>query len=378
MNPSKRIPELDATRGFALLGILIVNIFVFHAPIHFYQEFYSRFNDFQSTFVELTVSLLGGKFLFIFAFLFGYGISIQKDYLKAKFKLYFTKRMMVLLILGLLHVLLLWFGDILFLYALLGLIMIRLYNLSEKAKNVISLFCIFFPSLYYLILTLFDCQIFQINSHVDFKNYFLIYQNGNYNDIFKIRVNEFLVYLPNNIIWNATKTLGLFLVGNYFYQKSIITKVKNRIKKYLVLSCLFILIGILWNFSKADFFEKFDLQSYPLWRPLLIAINIFFETLLGFGYLIILIIAFKKFCKLTQLFANAGRLALTNYIMQSIICVLIFNGFGLKYYGKLLPFELLIIAISVYIFQLFLSSLYLNRYEIGPLELMWRKLSTNY
>ncbi|MGB0431634.1 MAG: DUF418 domain-containing protein, partial [Bacteroidia bacterium] len=68
----KRIEEIDALRGFALFGILVVNLFVFHAPYSYYSEFYGAFTGIEASVVNLVITYFGGKFLFIFAFLFGY------------------------------------------------------------------------------------------------------------------------------------------------------------------------------------------------------------------------------------------------------------------------------------------------------------------
>ena len=120
-----RIVSIDALRGFALFGILVVNIFVFHAPYAHYGPFYMQFPEEEMMILQLMIALFAGKFMFLFAFLFGYGcwLQYQKYENYFAFRSFWTRRMLILAGFGLLHVLLFSFGDILLPYALLGLLL---------------------------------------------------------------------------------------------------------------------------------------------------------------------------------------------------------------------------------------------------------------
>ena len=95
-----------------------------------------------------------------------------------------------------------------------------------------------------------------------------------------------------------------------------------------------------WEFSKVDFFSNFDLEKTPIYRPLLIAINVIFESFLGIGYIIGFITLFQKSTVIASVMAKTGRMALTNYIIQSLLCVLVFYSYGFGLYGKLNPSDL--------------------------------------
>ena len=100
-----RIYQIDALRGFALLGILVVNIFVFHAPYSHYSAFYLTFEGVEAAVVETIVTFFAGKFMFIYAFLFGYSFWLQfeKKGQEQLFKAYWYRRMLILAGFGILH-----------------------------------------------------------------------------------------------------------------------------------------------------------------------------------------------------------------------------------------------------------------------------------
>jgi len=370
----KRIHELDALRGIALFGILLVNIFVFHAPYSYYGEFYGAFEGIQKTTVDLVVEFAGGKFLFLFAFLFGYGIVLQMKSHADSFLPYFTKRMLVLFGFGTLHILLFWFGDILASYAVLGLILIPTLQLPDRVFLWLGLFFIFFRPLYYFGAVAFDWPLLGGDQQVELNEFISTFQNGSYIDIFQLRMSEFWGFMPENLVWYIPKTFGLFFIGMFAAKKDLFASIKKNPLKYTIISLLLIVASAIWIDHKMDVFTAFDLELQPIWRPLLIAINVTFETTLGFGYIFGFILIFQNVQWLTQLLAKTGRMALTNYIIQSLICVFIFYGYGFGYYGQLNPTDLVIIAIVIFAFSIIFSTFWLKNRNMGPLEHLWRKL----
>ncbi len=369
----KRIPELDALRGIALFGILLVNVFVFHAPLAYYGEFYGTFEGAQADIVDLVVEFAGGKFLFIFAFLFGYGIVLQSGSRKQGFDGYFIKRMLVLLLFGVLHTLLFWFGDILAAYALLGLLMLPFIKLPDRLILTLGIFFLLFRPLYYLGVVYFGWPMIHTDKLVELPEYISIFQKGNYWSIFQFRMKEVIAFIPENLVWYLPKTYGLFFIGVYTARGDLFARIKQSQAKFIVVSLLFVLLPIFWTAIKMDVFSAVDLEETPFWRPALIGVNVTFETLLGFGYIFGFTLLFQKSEVLTTIFAKAGRMALTNYILQSLVCVFIFYGFGLGYYGKLLPSDLVLITIITFSFNLLFSWLYLKYRSQGPLEYVWRR-----
>jgi uncharacterized protein len=371
---SHRIYEIDALRGIALLGILLVNIFIFHAPYAYYGEFYGAFKGTQGMAVEAVVNFAGGKFLFIFAFLFGYGIAMQKQKNGAAFGSYHSKRMLVLLLFGIFHIVFFWFGDILASYALLGFLLLPIARLSDRAILILGIFFIFFRSVFYFIMVGFSWSMIDLGIPAELDQFITTFQSGTWKEIFVLRMKEFYTFTPENLVWFIPKTLGLFLVGFYCRNRKLVQYLKyNRIKA-LVLFILLMLLSVIWISIKLDFFSQFDLEANPIMRPVLIGVNVFFETAQGIGYIIGFLLLFQNSRIISKLFEATGRLALTNYIIQSLICVLLFYSYGLGLYTQLQPTDLIWISIAIYAFNIVFSHLYLKYYTYGPIEYLWRKM----
>lgn len=377
MNTSKtsrnRIRELDALRGIALFGILLVNIFVFHAPYSYYGEFYGAFEGIQATVVEAVVDFAGGKFLFIFAFLFGYGIALQKESNGDAFRSYHSKRMFVLLLFGLTHIVLFWFGDILASYALLGLLLLPIIRLPDRYILFAALFFLLFRPLYYFALVVFDWPLIDMGKAAPLEQFVSTFQEGSFYEIFLLRMKELSAFMPENLVWYIPKTFGLFLIGFYARNKRLTVQIKEKTGKYRWLFFSLLAISIVWIFLKYDVFALFDLEATPMARPFLIAINVLVETAQGMAYIIGFLLLFQKHLMLSKLFEATGRMALSNYILQSLVAVLIFYSYGFAAYSKLVPTDLLWISIAIYGFNIGFSQLYLKHHHYGPLEYLWRK-----
>lgn len=369
-----RVHELDALRGIALLGILIVNIFIFHAPYLHFSSFYGAFDGVQGEVVAAVTHFAAGKSLFIFAFLFGYGMAVQKQLKGMAFNAYHVKRMRVLLGVGILHIVLFWFGDILASYAILGGLMLLLIRLSDSRILGLGIFFILVRPLYYFVSICFELPHFEMEAPITMQTFMTTFQEGSYHEIFRLRMQEFYAFMPENIVWFLPKILGLFLIGFYAKNKSFITRItENPLKNWGIFIGL-IAVSLFWIIVKSEFFAKFDLEATPLMRPVLIGINVIFETAQGMAYIMGLILIFQKARVLTKLLAATGRMALTNYMMQSLICVGIFYSYGLGFYGKLRPSDLVWISIAIFTFNMWSSNWYLKTHSLGPLEYLWRQM----
>ena len=171
------------------------------------------------------------------------------------------------------------------------------------------------------------------------------------------------------------KTLGLFFIGIYASRQNIIQKIKQNTGVFLAICLVLISLSIVWEINKIDFFNTFDLEKMPIYRPILIAINVMFESFLGFGYIFGFIILFQNSRLISSVMAKTGRMALSNYILQSLFCVFIFYGYGLGFYGKLNPSDLVFIVVGIFMINILFSHLYLRKKKMGPLEYCWRKLT---
>lgn len=372
--PTNRVHELDALRGIALFGILLVNIFIFHAPYSYYSEFYGAFEGTQGLAVEAVINFASGKFLFIFAFLLGYGIAIQKQTNGKLFYARHIKRMLTLLVFGVIHILFFWFGDILTSYALIGLLLLPILRLPERFIFSIGVFLLLFSPVYYLGVVGFNWPLVEMGKPAELHEFIHKFQKGNFNEIFSLRMGEFYSFLPENLVWFIPKTMGLFLIGFYSGKKNFTAHIQQAPKKYLFTFITLLILSLTWIWLKLDFFAKFDLEINPWMRPFLIFINILFQTAQSITYIIGFLLLFQNNRGVLKLFVSTGRLALTNYFMQSLICVILFFGYGFGLYGKLLPTDLILISIVIFIFNSWFSKQYLRYNRYGPLEYLWRKM----
>lgn len=375
MNEHKsRDQSIDALRGFALFGILLVNVFVFHAPYAFYGQFYTAFQGLELLLVDLVVEFASGKFLFIFAFLFGYGFWLQQKSRGDQFPNYHFKRMMVLFVFGLIHTLLFWFGDILASYALLGLLLLLLLKLRMRLLLLLGIFLLYFRPFYYIGVALLDWPQVAVIQPVPLEEFISTFQSGTFMEIFELRMLESDAFIPESLVWYLPKTLGLMLLGFYSGHMQLFDKIRAEGRRVLLISSSLFLLFVCWYMVKADFFAGFDLKAQPAIRPLLIAINVSMETALGFAYVLGFAWIFDQSQQLRRLFALSGRMALSNYILQSVFCVGIFYSYGLGLYGKLQPSDLILITFLVFGINLLFSWFWLKRFKQGPLEYLWRKL----
>ncbi len=369
-----RIQELDALRGTALFGVLLVNIFVFHAPISYYGIFYGAFEGLQAVTVNLVVDYAAGKFLFIFAFLFGFGIILQAHSRAEAAVPYLTRRMLVLFLFGAMHILLFWFGDILASYGLLGLLVIPTIRWSKQSILALASFFIFFRPLYYLGAVAFSWPMLSLEQPAELEEFISVFSEGNYLEIFEMRMIEFVAFLPENLVWYMPKTLGVLFLGMYAARQSLFTRIREHKTSFLFAALLMIGLSAGWNFVKMDVFSQIDLKATPYWRPALMAINVLCETALSCGYILGFSILFQTLPNIARILAIVGRFALSNYILQSVICVLIFFGYGFGYYGKLRPTDLMLLSLVIFGFNLLISFVYSKYRRMGPLEQLWRRL----
>ena len=370
-----RIKQIDGLRGFALLGILIVNIFVFHAPYPHYSAFYGAFEGFEANIIEVVVFFFAGKFMFIYAFLFGYGFWLQreKQHNLKSFRAYWKRRMLVLAVFGGLHVLLLSFGDILLPYALLGLSLIYFSKLDNKRLFLCFLLIYLIPVYEFVLRILFTYPSVFMKPVVPLEEYIAINSSGQFLEQFKLRMNDYFSFQNEKLILYIPKELALFLLGIFAARMRLASKLNT---KKAIVFCVFALavMGSMYLF-RPQIIGLFDYEQSIFQRTILGLIIQSAEFFHGMFYVIGFFLLWKIpiiQCVL-QLFTYPGKLSLSNYIMQSAICVLIFSGF--HYYGQLKPSALILIALSIYLFQILFSFVWLRNYQFGPLEYLWRKLS---
>ncbi len=380
----KRIDLLDIYRGFAIFGIFVVNIIIMNSTFLNQDEFAKQWTSTIDQISEKVVQLFFyTKFFPIFSLLFGLGISMQAlkffDENKLSFS-FFGRRMLILFFFGIFHIIFLWSGDVLNLYAIIGLFTTLMIKRSNKLILMLSVLFIFFPFYNHFFEFLFNILNFQPEIYL--KNYTgetvnQIIKNGTYLEGMKLRLLEYLSNIPMLFGFLAPVAISMFLLGLYLGKNKIYNSLESfiqRIKKPMLL------ITIITNIYRITFLfvlvnrEIFKLENY---REIFIKIMVLSDVAMGLFYLwVIGWIYYNATWKNVLLpLKYVGRMALTNYIIQSIIGLILFSSIGFKLYETLSPSEAFMTAILVFIFQVIFSKIWLKHFKFGPLEWIWRCLT---
>ena len=393
MEKKERIYLIDGIRGFSLFGILLANLLIFQYGIFGMDELYNvdlKFLDHKAFMFSKVI--IEGSFMPIFTFLFGYSLIIMRDSLKRndlRVKWHLFRRSLLLIGLGLLHGIFLWEGDILTLYGMMGISLLIFVNRKAKTTLIwaIILSVIFVATLLLGSFVDYSDHDYKKDSTVgeeieeysesDWEAYIQetndIYANGTYSEIKKHRndSNPLTDKFDGSGIKKAVLSFllpvfigPLFLFGMYAAKIGSFTRPTEEKKKFILLTLIFIPIGLglkIYAFFFSDFYEASS--ATELGGPLLAVGYIF---LLGWIY------SLKKQPRILKGFESIGKMSLTNYLMQSLVCTTIFYGYGIGLFGKLGLFYGILLGILIYTFQMIASTYYLKKFNYGPIESLVR------
>lgn len=377
----KRIDLLDIYRGFAILGIFVVNITVMNSTYLNQDEFAKQWTSNIDQISEKILQLFFyTKFFPIFSLLFGLGISMQalklfeKDSLSFSF---FARRMFILFIFGALHIIFLWSGDVLNLYAILGLLTTLFIKKSNKLILILSAVFLFFPFYDQLFEYLFKLLNFHPETYLsDYTGETVnqIIKNGMYSQGIKLRLLEYLSNVPMLFGFLAPIALSMFLVGLYLGKNKVYESLNSFIEQIKRPILLATIITNIYRILFLFVLTKLEIYKVDILRTFLVKFMVISDVIMGLFYLWLIgwLWYNTKWTKFLSLLKYAGRMALTNYIMQSFIGLLLFSSVGLKLYETLSPFQTLLTAILVFVFQVTLSKIWLTYFKFGPLEWVWR------
>lgn len=375
---SQRINSLDILRGFALLGIVLVNSLGFNASFFNFGGFYGSLSDsFQQKFYNIFISLSADKFIFLFSFLFGYGIYLQYKKFNdnmLSFGSFFSRRMILLALFGLFHVVFLWAGDILLPYSIAGLIIFILRKLPTSAQILISLFFYFFISIWIVVsksITLPDAMTSACTECLEQAK--IIYSNGNYFEIMQLRLQEYISFRNINLFYYLPKIIGISLFGFAMSRLHFHQKIANNKGVWIIVLFVIATIStiVYFNYDKiVDFNSPYANAVFMFGYEFM---NLFVAS--TYMLFILLISSFSTPAKLLKPFGLMGRMSLTNYLTQSLILSVIFYGWGFGMFGQTEITKVLLIAIIVFAIQIIANVIWFKYYELGPMEKIWRRWS---
>ncbi len=377
----ERIEAIDILRGVAILGILIVYMQLFSMP---------EGSAVGGPAQLLIYFLAQEKFKALFSFLFGLGLAVQMmraDVRGAQFLPLYARRLGVLFLIGIAHFLLVWDGDILHDYALLGVALLLFRRSSPKTLLVGAGALLAIPMLFFG-LTTYSAITGHVNPPVKqwvaYENGTEVdgtvddvsdtYARGSYADMVALRASE----IPRDMSPDTDDAyvLALFLLGLYAGRRQIFHDVSANLPFIRRVQRWGLVIGIAGNTAFAaggSFAPSPTSVAQNVGRLCLVVAAP--ALMLFYASTIILLTQRETWRRRLAPLAAVGRTALSNYLLQSLICTTIFYSYGLALFGKVSPSLGLLLTITIFLIQIPLSVWWLRRFQFGPVEWLWRSLT---
>ena len=342
-----RYVPLDILRGLALFGVLLVNLLtIFRVSLFAHIAGTDLPDDAAGRIIStITAVFLEFKAFTLFSFLFGAGIAVQMERLSSRggATVFLLRRFLVLLAIGIVHLVLIWNGDILTLYAVSGLLAIPLLRLPNLAMAIAGVVLIWFSYVGTLPIHFPNMQALQ--KHALEAN--SVYAGGSYVEIFAFRWRETKEFMGPLLLLTLPQTLGLNLLGAAAWRSNLLTARRNLWLPTFLVSAAIGAAGSLLH------------------------IRLVANVSLAITYAAAVLLWIPK----APLLAAGGQMALTNYLAQSLVFCLIFYGYGLGQFGRLGVVTTTAGGIVFYLAQLIFSRWWLDRFQFGPVEWLWRSLT---
>lgn len=407
LSPTKaeqRIQALDIARGLALFGIFMVNVQLMVQPLHW--MFLGGGKDestLASVFHYITRIFFESKSYPLFSMLFGMGLVLMYDRAKARGRMFapvYIRRLALLLLFGMAHAFLLWYGDILIYYACFGVVVMWLARLKPRTMLIIAtvlvvLSAIWASGLGYLFAKIGEgaekpAQV-QVDGFEGFKAALFegkiqdgpanlawatgetdAIKNGPFTNAVFMR---FINWSSGTIFWMFIYAVfmhvpAMFLLGGAIMRSGMMSDQKSPWPRRFML--LGLLVGVPGSLLGV-YMSEVQGPNSPI-AGLSTGVVHLFGPMVSLGYIGLAIwLAKAKLCVwLIAAVAAAGRMALTNYICQSLLVAAYAQHWGMAAFGEVSRVGMVVIVASIYVFQLVFSVIWLRFFTMGPLEFLWR------
>jgi uncharacterized protein len=392
--PEDRIMSLDVLRGFALLGILVINIWLFALPRAgwFNPTLYGDFSGIDRAAWVVSHVFFERKFVTLFTFLFGAGIVLFTESKKRKsqpaLRLHF-RREFWLLIIGLGHAYLLWYGDVLVAYAVCGFVLVFVRTWRPRRLLALGVVLFAIPSVIYLVsgagYALADAGtqasieasiLAGTGADPSAINEEIAAYRGSWTEQLAYRMPIVASLQTTSFVLESAWIYGgLMTIGMALYKWGVLSNQRStRFYRRLLIGSgtaglSLILTGVWYR----------ELVGWETARVLLFAwqFNHWGSLLLALAYVagIALLCRAAADSRVTTALSAVGRTAFSNYLLQTVLATTIFYGHGLGLFGALSRAELLAVVVGIWAIQIPLSVAWLNRFQFGPLEWIWRTLT---
>jgi uncharacterized protein len=406
---SERVNSIDVLRGFALLGILPINILALALPWAAYENPNLAGGFAGMNYVAWLVCyvLFDHKMMTIFSMLFGAGLVLMSDRMTQKGAspaAFFYRRAAILLVIGLAHAYLIWEGDILVSYALCGMIVYPLRKLRPRTLIVVGLLAML-PSVWFArrdAAHLADArdaaqrvEAAEKKGETPIDADLLLAEEWE-GGFTASEIEEEIKTIREGSYWQLTRkrAADAFTIETVVFERKFISTISGR----MLLGMALMKLGIFSAQLSLGFYVILASLGYGLGLPLvgwgafrLMAndfdliymrgdgskFNDFGSLLVALGHVGVVVSLFKMGLA-SQLMARlgaVGRMALSNYLMQSLICTTLFYGYGFALFGALDRVQLLGVVCIIWALQLWYSPVWLKHIRFGPVEWLWRSLT---
>jgi uncharacterized protein len=387
---SERIETLDVLRGFALLGILAMNIRAMAAPFSAYMYPYALFDytGWSRAAYIFTSVVFDLKMMGLFSMLFGAGVLLYAakptESGKPPRGLWF-RRMFWLLVIGLVHAYLIWDGDILVPYALTGILLLWwVRRLPAKGLLVAAIVFLVIGAFLSIGHGVAFSSMPEADRAKELEMWMptrqqaqeqLAKMHGNYFEVVAGRALFVFMaqtmYFPLFFLWRVG---GMMMLGMALYKFGFLDG-RRPVRDYVTFAATFLPVGLFFGWWGTVVLENMRF-SMPA-RTVADVWNYTGSVLVSIGYAAVLILIVKAgvLGALRRALAAVGQMAFSNYLFQSIVASILFLGWGIGLAGRLDYAEQLVVVAAIWAFQLAVSPIWLRHYRFGPAEWLWRSLT---
>ncbi len=384
--PYTRHDSLDLIRGIAILGILVVNIWAFSMPFAAYSNpmAFGDFEGWNRIVWQISAVVVQEKFITMFSILFGAGVALFVDHARARedrVGARHYRRMAALLLIGMIHAYLIWSGDVLVLYAILGMVLYPFLKLSQRTILITLIVCLLLSILMFLGLGAALSMMPDDEKAKALSNWApsaetlrsqVEQMRGSWLEQMPFRASLTAQMQSMMLFFFSVRLLAQMLIGVWLYRSGWLTGARSR-THYVVVALVALSVGLFMSYvsTQENLANQFTMDSVMGSAGLYNNIG---SLIAAFGYMA-LFIAWTQSQRLTTLkqwLQNTGRMAFTSYLATSILCTLLFNGHGLGYFGQFDRVQQFFTVLAVWFILIGFAQVWLSRNAQGPLEKLWR------
>jgi uncharacterized protein len=386
----ERVVLLDVLRGFALCGVFMANVYLWFSGRMFLSRPQAEAALQEASSLDIAINhafgpLIGGRFITIFSFLFGLGFAVQLGRAEGRGTSVvpvYTRRLGVMLGVGLAHLFLLFQGDIVSTYALLGFTLLLFYRRSDRTLLLWA------AALMFVGPVLWNMGLRQWVPHSNERSAALralaleAFSHGSWLDTVRSGAEYYVGDLFKMLSTFLPVIVGRFLLGLWAGRRRLFHDAPQHLPFFRRLLAWSLVLGLFASGVGVLVGQLFSRKLMPPevlpWLPYVMGpMRHLAEVGMAAAYVSGITLLFQREAWQRWLgwFASVGHMALSNYLLQSVMGVLLFYGYGLGLMGKLGSAAQLAVALGLFSLQAVLSRLWLSRFRFGPAEWVTRSLT---